>query len=337
MNLKYFQDPEDAKNFEPFPVLFERGSVAYEGNLAQVQSHQSRHIGDRAGVNGLFVEESHTNLLPSNQALQLTNPYTTGVLNGTYTLDIKGPTGSITLSGGATGTVTAGNSLTFTVSNATVTLTPTGNPEYNQLVNKAYPLSWVPGGTTKQADKCYIPSNELKKFYNPYDACIELIHNSPQNIGTTLPYVFANTTPTLSNGILLYYQIQGGNLTLTLWRNAILDRITLSSNNLKNLPVSLNLYKDNKQTLFCENNEITVSHSGFIPFNDFVFGNRLSDMARALNNHIKYFVFSEVRSKEDIERRQKFAEANGYFPVDDKVTAFLDLESGIRAYRRTNI
>lgn len=78
----------------------------------------------------LVVEEyGGVNLFPSDMAQVFSAPWTSGTLNGTYTLYIDGSSGSLTLTGGYEYEITAGDSIVFEVSSATVTFTPSGDPE----------------------------------------------------------------------------------------------------------------------------------------------------------------------------------------------------------------
>ena len=139
-------------------ITFTRTSVAYDYYGNPIPANTPRF--GFGGIDGVLIEEAHTNLLPATESQSLNAPYTTGTLNGTYTFMIQG-TGSITLSGGATGTVTLGNPVTATVSSKTVTLTPTGTATLVQILKLAYPLSWTLGGTTQAEETLIVPSNVL--------------------------------------------------------------------------------------------------------------------------------------------------------------------------------
>lgn len=94
----------------------------------------------------ILIEEGTTQIFPQAQSEGFSGAWTSGTLNGTYTVSIRAGTGILTLSGGATGTVSVGNSLTFTVSNATVTFTPSGGtPQRCQLEQKGYSTTWQDG------------------------------------------------------------------------------------------------------------------------------------------------------------------------------------------------
>jgi len=101
----------------------------------------------------VWIEEGTTNLFPVDKAQSFTAAWTSGTLNGTYTVSIKAGTGKLVLSGGASGEVNVGGSLAFTVNNAAVTFTPSGGtPQLAQLEQKSYATSWITGGSTRSAD-----------------------------------------------------------------------------------------------------------------------------------------------------------------------------------------
>lgn len=140
-------------------ITFTRASVAYDGNFNQVPANTPRFNQGSLG-SGLLIEEATTNLFPSAQSQSFTNAWTSGTLNGTYTVSINAG-GSLVLSGGATGTCESGGTLTFTVSNATVTFTPTGTPTHSQLELKAFSTSWTLGGTTRASEGYNIPVSRI--------------------------------------------------------------------------------------------------------------------------------------------------------------------------------
>jgi len=135
---------------------FTRNSIAYKSDGSQVAVNVPRFEAGKFGQ-GIMIEEGTTNLFPTNLALSFSSAWTRGALNGTYTVSIKSGTGSLVLSGGASGTVNVGSSLTFTVSKATVTFTPSGGtPAYCQLEQKAYATSWTVG--TRRPEELVIPT-----------------------------------------------------------------------------------------------------------------------------------------------------------------------------------
>jgi len=340
MNLKYFSDPEDAENFEPFPLVFSRGSVAYEGNGSSLQTNQPSFIEGSKGVYGLGVYERYTNLLTSSLSQDFNTAWTSGTLNGTYTITIKSGGGSITLSGGATGTVTSGNSLTFTVTSSTVTFTPSGSCLNTIIINKPYPLPWIIGGTTRQPDNCYIPKQEVQKFLDLNNASIETIqHNTPSFSNNTTTNFLMRHQGTGINNIFNIHKshLHNNRLRYILFNNAGANSIISGNKDLREGVNLVSMAWNPKRFVGVQNKVLngTPVNNPNIPnfhFNIFLGANNILEHN---NGFIKSFIFSEYRSDAELIIRQKFAEANGYYPIDDKVTAFLDLESGLRGYRRT--
>ncbi|WP_077616833.1 distal tail protein Dit [Caenibacillus caldisaponilyticus] len=146
------------------PATFTRNSIAYLSDGTQVDANQPRF---ESG--GILVEEGTTNLIPSALAKNLTSAWTSGTLNGTYTLSVRGGTGQVNISGGYTGSVSVGQTLTFNVSNATITLTPAnGTPQFVQLEQKPYATSFVDG--TRQPETLTLPTDGV---LNPLSGTIE--------------------------------------------------------------------------------------------------------------------------------------------------------------------
>lgn len=137
---------------------FTRNSVAYNSSFT-VYSANAPIWEAQNSMYWLAVIEGTTNLFTSADSQSFSAAYTSGTLNGTYTVSIRGTSGSLVLSGGATGTVNAGQYLTFTVSSATVTFTPTGTPTYCQLEALSYQTPWVIGGTTRDAETYTLPAS----------------------------------------------------------------------------------------------------------------------------------------------------------------------------------
>lgn len=182
---------------------FTRASVAYLSNGQQVASGVPRYdtVG---GVQGVWVEESVTNLFPAANSQTFSGAWTSGTLNGTYTVSIRGATGSLTLSGGATGTVNAGGTLTFTVSNATVTFTPTGSPERCQLEQKASATTWQIGGTARAAETPLLPTTGLSPTQGCWRQWVYVNSNAKRQGGSYTNRVFEITRGGgAANGIIL--------------------------------------------------------------------------------------------------------------------------------------
>lgn len=135
------------------PPTFVRNSVAYLEDGTVVPNNVPRFKWNDG--NGLRLENTSTNILPEEESLLLNAPYTTASLNGVYTFSCK--SGVITLSGGATGTVTPNSPQTKTISSATVTLTPATTTSYNQIENKPFPTSFTLGETIRGGELCNLP------------------------------------------------------------------------------------------------------------------------------------------------------------------------------------
>ncbi len=141
-----FNDFKSWLKKRPLAINFSRTSLAYDKYGNSIPAGQARFD------DGFLIEESTTNLFTNTLSQTFNSSWTSGTLNGTYTVKINGSSGSLTLSGGAKGTLKAGESLTFIVTNNKVTFTPSGDPKLCQLENKAYPTSWTLGGTTRNAE-----------------------------------------------------------------------------------------------------------------------------------------------------------------------------------------
>ncbi len=93
---------------------------------------------------GILPEEGTENLFPADKALVFDAPWY-AALDGTYTVSVGAGAGRLVLSGGATGSIGPGESLTFVASDAVVFFTPEGAPEQCQLEEKEYATSWHEG------------------------------------------------------------------------------------------------------------------------------------------------------------------------------------------------
>lgn len=406
MNLKYFSDPSDAENFEPFPIMFSRGSVAYEGNLAPLASNQPGFIEGGKGVYGLGVYEQYTNLLTANiadctntsqnttgfsarnsalisttteeklignrslkvevpgrpagdQGVVITNAF--DAVQGqpyNYTAIVKVPVGDIIVTsifGDGWGTATNSPSIIGTgrwqIVHVTGISPGTGKVNFYirsdwnysnpftfyvgalQLINKPYPLPWVLGGTTRQPDNCYIPESEVKKFLSLNEGSIEgLIRvNSALKNASNRTILFTQKNDNLLE-ILRTSDNKWSLKTTDKYNNPTNTDLndTTTQNNL--IPFTAEYGKRGRIIINGVSSTLT-DLSLLSDIGDLFIGGR-SD-SQHTNTNIRGLVFNLHRPLEEIVRRQKFAEANGYYQIDDKVTAFLDLESGLRGYRRT--
>jgi hypothetical protein len=135
---------------------------------------------------GLLIEGARTNLLLNSATLSTQDITVTAVA---HTLSFYG-TGSITLSGAATGTLNGAGAfpnratLTFTPSAGTLTVTVTGSVLNAQCEVGAFASSWIPttgAAATRAADSAII-SNLASIGFNPLEgtilAEIEMMHVS---------------------------------------------------------------------------------------------------------------------------------------------------------------
>lgn len=148
-------------------AIFTRSSVAYKQDWTQVASGSPRYEAGKFGQ-GIMIEEGTSQLFPGQQSVSFGSSWTSGALNGTYTVSIRAGTGKLSLSGGASGEVTVGNSLTFSVSGAAVTFTPSGGtPQRSQLEQKNYATQWQNGANpTRLAETLTLPATDIFKKGN---------------------------------------------------------------------------------------------------------------------------------------------------------------------------
>lgn len=131
---------------------FARTGTAWDAAYASVAGNVPVITSGR----GLFVEEARTNsFLQSNAVVTRT---ITGLSTATAHLAWIAGTGSLALSGGATGTVTAGAPLVFTPTGTSVTFTKSGTVTFAALeADASYPILPVvttTGAVTRAAESC---------------------------------------------------------------------------------------------------------------------------------------------------------------------------------------
>jgi hypothetical protein len=127
-------------------------------------------------ANGLLIEEARTNLLINSKADGTTlATQNVAVTAQAYTLSFYG-TGTVTLSGASTagplvgsGVFPARNSLTFTPTAGTLTLTVSGTVQYAQLEAGAFATSVIPTGSSsvaRSADDANMTGTNFTSWYN---------------------------------------------------------------------------------------------------------------------------------------------------------------------------
>ena len=157
-------------------ITFTRNSVGTYfdsiGNIQTASVNQVRFDHDPiTGESlGLLIEEQRTNLLLNSSSL---STQSVTVSATAYTLSFYG-TGSITLSGASTGTLTGTGgfptrvTLTFTPTAGTLILTVTGSVQYAQLEAGAFATSYIPTtGTSvqRQADDVSMQGVNFSNWY----------------------------------------------------------------------------------------------------------------------------------------------------------------------------
>ncbi len=194
----------------PEGLTFSRASNGWyfnaTGALQQAANNAPRFDCDPATgeLKGLLIEEARTNLFLNN-----TSPATQSVtVSATaYTLSFYG-TGSITLSGAATGTIdglgaTARRVHNFTPSAGALTLTCSGSLSYAQLEAGAFPTSViVTGGTAVTRASESLLTNSLP-WFKPVAGTMMAEGNTVLNSGSGTGYFASLNDGTNNNRIVL--------------------------------------------------------------------------------------------------------------------------------------
>jgi len=147
--------------------------VSSAGVLELVSSNSPRFDYDPVTLapKGLLIEEQRTNLLLNSDTLPTQSVTTTAVAT---TLSFYG-TGSVTLSGTATGTLVGIGAypsrvrLTFTATAGTLTLTVTGSVRFANLEAGAFPTSYIPTTTaqvTRAADVAVMTGANFSQWFS---------------------------------------------------------------------------------------------------------------------------------------------------------------------------
>lgn len=307
------------------PITFTRLGVAYDGLFNPIPDGQPRFNWGSLGQ-GLMIEEGTTNLIPANLSQSFNSVWTSGTLNGTYTVSINSG-GSLVLSGGATGTCASGGTLTFTVSNATVTFTPTGVPTHSQLENKTYPTSWHIGEGTRYPEICYLgPSNLINLTQGLIE--VEFI-TSAALLNTTINYrtlLFLMNTDG-NNEIALEHSAGGA----TAW--VVLTKGTGSSSSQTKIGIgtkntitrltcaydqsNLSIIQNGAESTPIANPNLPTDYSGYLTL-----GNRIN-LDRPGSCIIRKVHISNAKRTDRVSRN-----ANGISTKDKNTSFYIDFTSG---------
>jgi hypothetical protein len=335
MAFKYkglrLKDPSLMKKLRQVPLTFTRASVAYDykGDAVGVNTPRFQHLINGVMEYGCLIEEAHTNILPASQSQSLSEAYTTAALNGTYTFQCEG-TGSYELSGGATGTVSKDNPVTAAVSSATVTLTPTGTSTLNQILNKAYPLSYTLGGTTQAAETLNPPTSYLGLTQGTIECTVIVTPALKTNTAGT--YYFLVSTGTINDKIQLYKTAgkwaatTRGTSTSTISANDTV-RVNTTHNIEMTYGVDLSLYLDGDSiiTPLSSPNLPTATAPIYI-------GSRDADYQ--CNGIIKNVTFSAVNySPSMIKSRANLSILSKGFTINKETKFVAPLTQDLKAYR----
>jgi hypothetical protein len=180
-NAGVFIIPEGSTTLPSFVTLTRASTGTYTnstGIIATAAVNEARYDFDPVTLRlrGLLVEGQRTNLLLDSVNLSTQSITVTAVA---HTLSFYG-TGSVTLSGAATGTLNGTGAypnlvqLTFTPSAGTLTLTVTGSVQFANCGIGAFASSWMPTTTaaaTRAADNTVV--NTLSAIgFNPLEGTI---------------------------------------------------------------------------------------------------------------------------------------------------------------------
>ncbi|OEC87882.1 MULTISPECIES: hypothetical protein [Methanobacterium] len=310
------------------PITFLRNSIAYDQNFNLVQANTPRFWTINGNM-GLMIESSTTNILPAGLSQTFNQAWTSGNLNGTYVISIKGSSGNLTLSGGATGTVTAGNSLVFTVTNSTVTFTPSNNPTYSQLENKKYPTSWTLGGTTRAAETLTVSTNGLNLSEGTVE--LEFIINDSFKDATAPSHRIFYTGIGSSQDIFSLRNTAGNFGAAISNHSGVAATVTVASSTLANVIHKATMgWKSTVLDLTIDGNSAgTPKTNPSLPSlkSDKIYIGSDASAAQQADTIIKTICLSN--KYRTIQERNARANLKAY-PLDRNVFAFISLESNIR-------
>jgi hypothetical protein len=287
-------------------------------------------------VRGVLVEEATTNLLTSNASLSIVNaaPYTTGTLNGTYTFSCG--TGSITLSGGATGTVTPTAPQKKTISSATVTLTPFSTSTFNQIEQKNYNTSFTLGGTTRGATSLYLPGS----IFNPTEGTIEFefyINPAFSSSSITNPRLIDMTTDA-NNYFLVYRNPSGEYYSFSskagagAATNANISTILATGWHQMSLS-----WKPGQKTIMIDGNTSTAvtDSSNLMPTSTTnIYLLDKSDSTRPANTQSRRWTFGKTwKTPSELSMRALQVQSGGEFTVDRNTSLAMPAKYDLQAHR----
>ena len=302
------------------PATFTRNSVAYNDDGTQVAANEPRFAEVEAGNKGVLIEEGTTNIIPSASALSLSSPWTSGTLNGTYTLSVRGGSGTVDISGGYTGSVAVGSSVTFTVSSATITLSPNGGmPEFVQLEQKPYATSFIDG--TRSSETLTLPTSGVL-FAD--EGTVEVEVYVDERIKTRAESVaFFDTRDSNNNNVLCL----GRTGTANQWTFHILDSNAnvFRADYISDITIGLHTFagrwKKDVVELFIDGTKVaSVVRSSL----DLTFASIVNIGSLGNINHVNKEI-SNIR----ISRIARPDTEIGTFEVDEHTTAYMDFEGNL--------
>ncbi len=174
---------------------------------------------------GLLIEEGRTNLFLNSDTLS-TQSVTSAATE--YTLSFYG-TGTVTLSGNATGTLVGTGvnervSLVVTATAGTITATVTGTVEKGQVEEGSFPTSYIPttnAQATRATDSVSIGSTNFSNFYNQSSGTFVTTSSSVTNLQSSIARgLFMVNEFGVSGNTFRHYM---------LYRNNGLDNFTIGS------------------------------------------------------------------------------------------------------------
>ena len=176
LDLQFAADKTLTARKGPRPDFTRASTATFVGSNGLIQSaaiNEARFDHDPITLvcKGLLIEESRTNLVFPSATLTTQTRTVTAVA---HTLSFYG-TGTVVLSGShsatvvGTGVYPSRQTLTFTPTAGSLTLTVTGTVQFAQLEAGSFPTSYIPtttGTLARSADVCSITGANFTSFYN---------------------------------------------------------------------------------------------------------------------------------------------------------------------------